>query len=218
MADSDEGDRYWAKLMGQATVILAGASDAELRVQLYETLEEFFDHSNCWSETINLTVVPELLEYPLVPVTGRILRLSNVLDQNNVPQQAVMSPIGVVRFLYPYTNVQPMTAIVVKTVTDPMCCHPPHIPDWVLPAYGRGILHGLLGNMMMQPGQSYSNLQMGMLRLGRFRGEIAHARVAASKANTIGAQSWAFPQQFRVSGQRGGVSTFNVNPMPLRQQ
>jgi hypothetical protein len=36
----------------------------------------------------------------------------------------------------------------------------PGIPDWVLPAYGAGILSGLLGYMMLQPGQSYSNQAM----------------------------------------------------------
>ena len=34
-----ECDRYWAKLMGQANVSLIGASDSELRVQLFDTLQ-----------------------------------------------------------------------------------------------------------------------------------------------------------------------------------
>jgi hypothetical protein len=34
------------------------------------------------------------------------------------------------------------------------------------------------------------------------------------KMNAVGAQSWVFPQQFRVFGQKGGVSTFNVHPTP----
>ena len=68
-----------------------------------------------------------------------------------------MPDIGTVRFLYPYTKRQPMMAIVVKTVTDPLSCFPPHIPEWLLPMHGLEILHGLIGNMMLQPGQSYSN-------------------------------------------------------------
>jgi hypothetical protein len=205
---------YWAKLLGQASVILSGSSAAETQVQLFDTLEEFFDGSNCWQEAINFTVIPDTTDYPLRPLTGRILRLYGVLDQNNVPQPAVMPHIGTVRFLYPYTNVQPMTATVVKTVTDPLSCVPPHIPEWMLPVHGRGILSGVLGGMMLQPGQSYSNPTLAQYHLTKFRDAIAHARVAAMRMNTVGAQAWAYPQQFRVHGQKGGVSTYNVNPTP----
>jgi hypothetical protein len=216
MSKSSACDKYWQKLVGQANVILTGASDAELRVQLFDVLQEFFGDSNCWLETINFTVIPDTLEYPLMPLTGRTLRLLGVVDQNNVPQAAVMPSIGTVRFLYPYSNVQPMQATVVKNVDDPFGCYPPNIPDWVLPAYGVGLLSGLLGYMMLQPGQSYSNQTLASFHLARFRNTIAHARVAMMRANTVGSQAWAYPQQFRVSGQRGGVSTFNVNPAVLR--
>jgi hypothetical protein len=213
---NNSNERYWQKLMGQAGALLTGASDAELRVVLFNTLEEFFDGSNCWRENIDFTVIPDTLDYQLNPLTGRILRLYGVIDQNNVAQSAVMPVIGTVHFLYPYTNTQPMMATVVKTVTDPLECNPPHIPDWILPVHGRCILSGILGNMMLQPGQSYSNPSLANFHLARFRDLIAHARVAATKANTVGAQSWAYPQSFRVGGQRGGVSTANVNPATLR--
>jgi hypothetical protein len=211
---SSEG--YFGKLLGQAGSILTGASDAGLQVQLFDVLQEFFDGSNCWLESIPFTVIPNTLEYPLVPLTGRILRLNGVIDQNNVPQQAAMPVIGVVRFLYPYNNTQPMTASVIKNVTDPLACFPPHIPEWVLPAHGIGLLHGILGNMMMQPGFSYTNVTGAPYHLQKFRDAISHARVAALRANTVGSQAWAFPQSFRVRGQRGGVSTTNINPTPLR--
>ncbi|HEX6825745.1 MAG TPA: hypothetical protein VF077_05445 [Nitrospiraceae bacterium] len=216
MADISESERYWASLMGQATVILASVSEAELQVQLFDVLREFFGDSNCWYEFIPFTVIPDCLDYPLAPYSGRILRLSGVFDQNNVPQNAVMPEIGKVHFLYPYTNTQPMVAAVVKTVTDPLCCFPPGIPEWTLPVHGNGILHGLLGTMMMMPGQAWSNQQMGAFYQGKFRNAIAKARVATMRANTVGGQAWAFPQQFRVTGQRGGVSTYNVNPTPLQ--
>lgn len=207
---------YWTKLMGQAQVMLTGASDAELRVMLFDVLDEFFDGSNCWQENIGVTVLPDTLEYPLIPLTGAIRRLYGVLDQNNVPQPAVMPIIGVLRFMYPYNNPQEMTATVVKSVTDPLLCNPPHVPEWVLPAHGRGILSGILGNMMLQPGTGYSNQAMANYHLVKFRDAIAHARVAMMRANTVGAQAWAYPQQFRVMGQRGGVSSFNVHPGSLR--
>jgi hypothetical protein len=193
---------------------LPGASDAELKVQLFEVLQEFFDNSNCWPESIKFMVIPQTLDYPLKPLSGRILRLLGVIDQNNVQQPALMPTLGTVRFQYPYTQTQPMTAVVIKTVTDPFTCFPPGIPEWILPVHGLGLLHGMLGNMMMQPGQSYSNPQMATFHLQKFRDATMHARVASVKMNTVGAQTWLFPQTFRTVGQKGGVSTFNVLPTP----
>lgn len=211
-----EHDRYWRKLMAQAQVACAGAAHVQLRVQIYEVLEEFFNKSNCWQEAIPIIVLPDTQDYPIYPTTGRILRLFYVLDQNNSPQQAVMNDIATLHFLYPFTQIQPMTAMVIKTVTDPLCCFPPHIPEWVLPVHGLSLYHGLVGQMMLQPGQSYSNPEMSKYHMQKFIDGWAAARVAMSKANTVGAQSWAFPQQFRVTSQKGGVSTFNVHPRALK--
>jgi hypothetical protein len=211
----DPCDRYWAQLMGQANVSLSGASDIAMKVQLFDVLQRFFDESNCWQEVIRFSVIPETLDYPLTPVNGgRIHRLLAVLDQLMVPQPAVMPNIGTIQFLYPYTNVQPMAAIVIKTVTDPLQCFPPGIPDWLLPTHYLTLLSGLLGNMMLQPGNSYSNPQLSSYHTQKFRDGIAHARVAAMKMNTYGAQTWMYPRQFHISSQRGGVSTFNVLPTP----
>ena len=207
--------RYWRKLFGKAQVALQGASDIALQVQLFDVLEDFFDNSNCWQEAIPVSVIPNTLIYQIYPLQeGRILRLNGVLDQNNMQQQAIMPVAGTLQFLYPYNSIQTMTAIVVKTVTDPLCCFPPGIPEWLLPAFGRGIYHGLVGAMFLQPGQSYSNPQMANYHTQKFRDAWAHARVSIMKANTVGAQNWAFPQQFRTYSQKGGVSTFNVHPTP----
>jgi hypothetical protein len=214
MKKKDEFNFYWGKLMGQAKVGLIGASDAQLRVQLYDVLHEFFDQSCCWAECINFTVVPDMLDYPLQVTQGRILRLEAVLNQHNFREQAIMPDIGTIRFLYPYSQVQPMTAIVVKTITDPMTCYPPNIPDWILPKHSQVLLHGLLGHMMMIPAQSYTNPQLAQFYMGKFNDGTTGAYVASLKANTIGTQSWMFPQSHRTSTQRGGISTYNVHPSP----
>jgi hypothetical protein len=214
MKKKDEFNFYWGKLMGQAKVGLIGASDAQLRVQLYDVLHEFFDQSCCWAECINFTVVPDMLDYPLQVTQGRILRLEAVLNQHNFREQAIMPDIGTIRFLYPYSQVQPMTAIVVKTITDPMTCYPPNIPDWILPKHSQVLLHGLLGHMMMIPAQSYTNPQMAQFYMHKFSDGMVGAMVSSLTANTIGVQNWLFPQSHRTSSQRGGISTFNVHPSP----
>jgi hypothetical protein len=85
-------------------------------------------------------------------------------------------------------------------------------PDWLLPLWHVGLLDGLLGKMMTQPGKSYSNTATGAYHLKRFRDAIARARVSKLRANTNGAQAWRFPQQFRSNTQRGGIpSTGSTN-------
>lgn len=215
MNHREEQEQYWDKLLGQARVSLPGISDAELQVQLFDVLAEFFDVSNCWGEVITFMVIPQTLDYPLQPLSGRILRLSAVLDQNLVPQPAIMPEIGTIHFQYPYVTTQPMTAFVIKTVTDPFSCYPPHIPEWMLPVHGLKLLDGILGRMMLQAGFSYSNPPLAQFHMKRFYDGMAAAYVAAGRANTVGAQRWMFPQSFRVFGQKGGVSTYNVHPSPM---
>ena len=207
-------DNYWAKLLGQAKVALMGASDIQLKIQLFDVLQDFFDRSNCWKETVGFTVIPKNQDYPLKVVDGRILRLLAVLDQNNMVQQTVMPDIGTVHFIYPYDQTQPMNAILIKTVTNPLECYPPNIPDWIISKHGLVLLQGLLGHMMLIPAQSYSNPQMANIHLQAYENGIYGALVASTKMNTIGAQTWMFPQQFRSSSQRGGISTYNVHPTP----
>ena len=212
-----ENEEEVAKLFGEATTILVGASTPHLTITFFDVLREFFSGSNSWMEWITFVVIPNTQDYPITPISGRILRLLNVIDQNRVPQQAVMPKIGTISFLYPYTTTQPMCACVAKTVIKAFKDGQPaatHFPDWVLPTYGVGILEGILGRMMLQPEATYSNVQLGMFYSQRFRNTIALARADASRARTVGSQAWAFPQSFRTHGQKGGVSTFNINPSP----
>jgi hypothetical protein len=205
------------KLLAEANAALTGASDAQLNITFFDTLREFFSSSNSWMEWINFMVIPDTQEYSITPVHGRILRLLNVIDQNRVPQQAIMPQIGTITFLYPYTTIQPMWACVTKTVIKAFrdgVPAPPFFPDWVLPTYSEGILSGVIGRMMMQSNQSWTDKQTGMLNLLKFRSVISLARVDAMHARTVGAQAWAFPQSYRTHSQKGGVSTFNINPSP----
>jgi len=205
------------KLLAEANSVLTGASDAQLNINFFDTRGEFFISSSSWMEWSQVMVIPNTQDYAITPTHGRILRLLNVLDQNRVPQQAIMPQIGMVSFLYPYNNVQPMWACVAKTVLKAFkdgVPAPPFFPDWVLPNYGEGILTGVLGRMMMQPNQSWSDQKTGMFNLLKFRNAISQARVDTMRAHTVGSQAWAYPQSFRTHSQKGGVSTFNINPSP----
>jgi hypothetical protein len=215
---SKECDHYLAMLMGRLHTTLEGASDAEIKVQLFFTLDEFLDNSSAWIEDIGFIVIPNMLDYPLQPVSGLVRRLASVVDQNNVPQQGVLIPPNTVHFLYPYSQTQPMTATMVKTITDPLESFPPDFPEWILRIYWRALLDGVLGNMLAQPNQTYTDKQAAVYHLQRFRDGWARAKADTRTMNTMGAQAWAYPQTYRMFTQRGGVSTFNVNPSAMTRR
>src|SRR5215467_3106262 len=92
------------ELLASAKALLMGASDNHLIVTLHRTLKEFFDSSNCWTENIGFMAVADVLDYPIKPITGEIIRLQAVIDQNVVPVAAVMPHMDVVHLCYPVNN------------------------------------------------------------------------------------------------------------------
>lgn len=205
--------QYLLQLLNVAQMRLVGASVAGLKAELFDTLREMFGDSGAWMEDISLTVVPSTTppSFQLQPSSGEIIRLVGVMDANLIPQPATMPTIGTVFFPYPYTIVQTMTVRVAKNVTDPFECKGvPTFPLIFLSVHGGVLLDGLLGRMYMHPAASYSNMGNANYHLSRFRDGIARVRQAAVRANTLGVNSWAYPQQFRTRGQRGGVSVGNA--------
>lgn len=198
------------QLLNQARVTLTGASEDGLKAALFNVLNTFFSDSNSWLEQISIGILPNTTSYSITPDGGQIVRLAGVVDVNGTPQPALMPDFGVVQFAHPYNTAQTFTATVIKTVTLPSDRNGiPVIPDFTLSVYGVQILDGLLGTMMLQPNKSYSNVPTGQYHTRLFQSGVAGARVAALRRNSLGSQAWAYPQTFRVSGQRGGVSVGN---------
>ena len=213
------------RLMNQARIKLIGASDAGIKNELFEVLTEFFDISSCWIENIDIDALAYQTEYDLTVSEGQIIRLGSVMGSSVYatsalleaaealhngqplgfhPQPALMPDFNTLHLINPPNTPQAMRVTVIKNVVLPTTRDAvPLAPDWVLPVYSRYILAGVLGNMMNHPQKSYSNDTLGTYNLKRFQEGIARARVAALRANTYGAQSWAFPTAFRTRSQKG---------------
>lgn len=198
------------QLLNQARVKLIGVSDAALKAELFNVLDEFFKDSSCWTENVPIQIVSGTTLYNVVPNGGLIVRLAGVVDTNGIPQPAIMPEIGVVQFEHPYNNVATFSACLVKTVANPVGKDSlPAIPDWVLQQWRVGLLDGLLGNLKNASIGSYADPKKAPYHLARFRKAIGSARVSALRRNTFGTQAWRFPQSFQTGGQRGGVSVGN---------
>lgn len=223
------------KLLNQAIVKLSGASTAGVKAELFDVLQELFDISSGWQETIPVDAVANQREYVVTPSEGQIIRLGSVMMNGQfptnaayeaakaanpasgqlgefVPVSAIMPDIGTIRLGFPPNNPAAMHVIVIKNVVLPTTRDQTPIgPDWVLPVWGRYVLDGVLGKMMTTQNKSYTNDTLGTYHLKKFQEGIARLRTATLAANSQGGQSWRFPLDYRTRTQRGylNVSTGN---------
>jgi len=206
-------DRDVERLLNLARTELVGASDAGIKGQLYDVCREFFKDSNSWYEIISVPILSGHRHYRRTPRDGgMILRLATIWDSNHITMPAIMPhldpPSAELELVYPQNVNMTARAIVTKQIVEPTTKDMlPDAPRWLLPVYHETILDGVLGKMMAQTTKSYSNDTQAVYHLRRFRDGCMQARVASERANLYGGQAWRFPNTFRTSSQRGGVST-----------
>lgn len=187
------------RLIDNLRINLPGATDAAIKLELFNTLMDFFQGSNAWREGIEIPVTSGVTSYPIVPSgPAKISQLMGVVDNNKLPVKAQLGLISGELELVESPSV-PATYIaqVVLTVADPIDRDGyPVFPMWVLNFYNNGIMSGVLARMMGQLAKPYSNPQLALYHARTFTGTIATARVEANRGFTYGTQKWRFPQQF----------------------
>lgn len=209
------------RFINQMRTKLAGSSDAGVKAELFEVLDEFCDDTSAWQEQLALNVIAGSISVPntvydLVPQQGgTIIRLMAVFDPNQIPVPAFLptgatnvSEVGQLNLVNPVNTNQTLTVFVAKTVLLPT--NKDEIPDFdqtLFRRYIRTIMDGTLGRMMGHQNKTYSNAGGSTYHLQRFKDGCSMARVQVQRQNTFGAQAWAYPQTWRTRGQRGGVST-----------
>lgn len=216
----DETKGYVTDLLNQCRIELPGAADVAIRQRAYPVLHEFFNYSNAWTETIPVTTINGQQDYTITPAEvppGQIIRLGAVIDNNLINYPADMPRIGTLEFITTPTTASTLNVIVIKTVARPMNAdgtldHTYPVPDvppsfWGL--WQQAWVHGIVGYMMMEKNRPYSDEKMGLFHLQMFRDGVKAARVAALRRNTWGTNTWMYPQQFRMRGQRGGIAVGN---------
>lgn len=196
------------RLMREVQVELIGASEAHIKAKSFDVMMEFFTDSSWWEECIPLPVIAGTQVYQIAPTEGQILRLRVVNDINGYFQPALMPRIGEIVLRNAPNISQTFYVTVVKTVTSPTLRDGwPIAPQEAGTEWYLAIKEGLLGNLMNEKDKSYSDSKGALYHLTKFRKGIVDARVARLRANTVGAQAWRFPQQFRANTQQGGVPT-----------
>lgn len=187
------------RLLDNLRVQLPGATDAAIKFEIYNALNDFFQGSNIWREDIEVAVTSGVTSYDLIPSgPAKIVQLMSLTDANEfqVGGQFDLITEALVLAQTPSSN-GTYVAQVALTVNDPIDREGfPVFPMWVLNLYMNGIISGVLARMMGQPAKPYSNTQLAIYHNRNFSIAIANARVEANRGFTYGSQKWRFPQQF----------------------
>lgn len=203
------------RLMNNARIRLAGATDPLLQVELFNVMDEFFKGSNVWNEDIDIIVPGQdatNTEYELTPsdpsLIDKLLWVFTV-DPNDTAARgaqigAYMSTPGVLTLAVQPSSDVTYRVTVALTVEDPIKRDGyVTFPAWVLAKYRAIILDGLLGNMMSQPNKPWTNTQLSVFHMRKFKNGIASARIEWTRNNTYRRQAWAFPGGFSRGSQKG---------------
>jgi hypothetical protein len=157
---------------------------------------------------LSVNIVPNTRTYALTTTEpGDIVRLGGAVNTIGDIQPAFMPAIGTLTLRDNPTTAQTWTVTVIKQPpVDVAKDGTSSLPDGYLITYGQPILWGLLGAMMGHINKPYSNGQMGLFYMRKFRGAMTIARSAQLHQKAFGVNTWAYPQGFASRGQRGGVS------------
>lgn len=225
------------RLLNAVRSVVPGALDNQIQAVMFDILDEFFQFTNVWQETIPVQAVVNQQHYDLIP-TGvcDIIRLMVVWvhddPQGNAapdsstqdnrlfkrPIAADMAIPGELRILMPISSL-PFPEFTFHAVVSKKCADPtdsngnPEMPRWILTKYRRDFVDGIAGQLMAQPAKTYSNQTMAVYHKRRWRNAMTGARIEVNRFNTYGAQAWRFPQQYRTIPRHGGGGYFGNWPV-----
>lgn len=186
------------RLMDMLRIRLPGALDDTIKLELFSTLNEFFQDSNSWLEEIQFPVTSGVTDYTIKPTSvSSVVRLIGVINGSGIPVRATLPEPDLVELESSPSDTGSYTAQVVLTVNNPLNRDGvPDFPDWVLRYYFDEIQDGVLGRMMSQLAKPYVNERLAIYHMRRFRGGIARAKVEAQHKYVYRGQNWKFPQSF----------------------
>jgi hypothetical protein len=206
------------RLMNNARVRLAGATDGLLQIELFNVMDEFFKGSNVWNEDIDIEVPGQDPPNTVYDITASGPALVDKLlwvytvDPNTPTARgsaigASMSTPGELTLAQQPSSDVTYRVTVALTVQDPIKRDGyVQFPAWVLAKYRDVILDGLLASMMSQPNKPWTNTQLSVFHMRKFKNKIASARVEWTRNNTYRRQAWVFPSGFSRGSQRGRSS------------
>jgi len=189
----------YSRITQNVELHVTGAIPNVIRLEFYNTLDEFLKDSNIWQEEISVAVTAGDATYTLAPVDGVINRLLKLEDANQIPVGVTMLEPGELVLNITPTTTATLTATVALTCLDPTDTNDfPIVPDWILDKYFNGFVDGIISKLMMHPSRPYTNQQLAIYHMRRFRNTVTQAISEMKRTNLYGAQAWSFPTSYAV--------------------
>jgi hypothetical protein len=186
------------RMMDNLRIRLPGALDSAIRLELFNTVQEFLGETSIWKEEIEFTTVEDQVEYLLISTgVSRIENLIGVVNSTDTPIGAAMDEPGTLVLDTEPISGETLTATVVLNVEDPTDGDElPELPDWIVKKYRAVFEDGTIGRMMSQVAKPYSSERLAIYHLRRFQAGMSMARTDVARRQTQRAQVWRYPRGF----------------------
>jgi hypothetical protein len=170
-----------------------GVTAPAMEIELYSVLDEFFSETSLWVEEVDFETEAEVKEYTVTPADGVIIRLMNVVDENE-------NPVGA-SFMLPDTlklNVEPTggDTLTVNVALKPNATEDVDrcAPEWIYSMYADVLADGLKARLMAQPAKPYSNPALAGFHQRKFNAAKASIRAENLQKFTFRGTGWRFPR------------------------
>lgn len=181
--------------MDNVRLAAPGVVDGTIQLEVFNAVTEFLQFTKAWTEDVNFTTAVGVTDYEITPdASATVDSLVAVVNADGKPVGATMSDLGTVELNIEPTASEVLTAIVALSVDNPADREGnPVYPAAVLKKYMGTLIAGVTYRLQLQPTKSYSNQQLGILNMRKFRGGCATARAEIKHQNLYGGQRWRFP-------------------------
>lgn len=192
---------YITRIMASARVRLTGVVDDAIKLELFNTVDEFCRETDIWQEAIPFTTLPYVVDlvYDLVPTEGTILRLVDLTPADQPRPRTLNGTMRVPGELIlhtPWNAGVDLVATVSLAPVDPTEAGTefPVIADWIWQRHFTALVDGLIMKLAMTPDKPYTDPNLVIFHGKRFRNAIGVARMDNQRANLAGGQAWRFPE------------------------
>lgn len=176
---------------------LPGAQDAWITLELFNVVNEFCRASGGWQDIEPITLTAGVTTYNITPSQTEILEVVSVAHPTLNLSQAAYSQGKLALLTAPSANdVTAGQLLVTLNLTvdlDPGTDVEHWIPADMWRTHYEVFLEGALGRMMGQKSKPYSDPQLALFHMRRFRSLMAQAKHAVEANNVPDGQSWKFP-------------------------
>lgn len=180
-------------IYGPARLACPGVVAANLELELYSVLDEFFTDTAVWVEEVDFDTEDEVKEYTIIPTDGVIIRLMNCVNSDETPVSA--------RFALPDTLILGFEPSSVETLTANVALKPLTTedidrcaPEWVYSMYSDALADGLKARLMVQPAKPYTNAALAAYHHRKFRNVVNTVKNEVLQRYTFRSQGWQFPR------------------------